>query len=189
MAGNGARNAWSIGGATFAGCMMVMLGIWQVLIGIAAIAKDGFFVVGANYLYEFNTAGWGWLHLIIGALSAIAGFFVFTGASWARGVGIGLAVVSATVQFFWLPYEPIWALVVIALDIFVIWALMTMGQAMADDERAEAREAAQWNDQGTRDWQAANRARPDVSAPQAPPVPPSGATPGMPTSGETPPRH
>ena len=57
---------------------------------------------------------------------ALAGFFLFSGAGWARAVGIVLAVLSAIANFFFLPYYPIWSLVIIALDVFVIWALATV---------------------------------------------------------------
>ena len=57
---------------------------------------------------------------------ALVGFFLFSGAGWARAVGIVLAVLSAIANFFFLPYYPIWSLVIIALDVFVIWALATV---------------------------------------------------------------
>ncbi|MEV0644993.1 hypothetical protein AB0I28_06985 [Phytomonospora sp. NPDC050363] len=140
MSGTGMNTsrAWALGGATFAGCMMIMVGIWQVLVGIAAIAKDGYFFVSGGYLYEFDTTTWGWIHLVIGALALVAGFFIFTGQIWARAVGIGLAVLSATVQFFWLPYQPLWSAILIAIDIFVIWALITMGEPTRSAESSSA---------------------------------------------------
>jgi hypothetical protein len=54
---------------------------------------------------------------------AVAGFFVFSGAAWARAIGIVLAGVSAIANFLFIPYYPFWSLLMIALDIFVIWAL------------------------------------------------------------------
>jgi hypothetical protein len=138
-----------MGGATFAGCMMIMVGVWQVLTGIAAIARDGFFVVNDGYLYQFDTTAWGWIHLVIGALALIAGFFIFTGATWARAVGIGLAVISATAQFLWLPYQPLWSLLLIAIDVFVIWALASMGSAMRAEESPppSAGRHREWSDE------------------------------------------
>jgi hypothetical protein len=56
----------------------------------------------------------------------LTGFFLFTGATWARAVGIGLAVLSGIANFFFLPYYPIWSLAIIAADIFIIWALATV---------------------------------------------------------------
>jgi hypothetical protein len=118
-----AKRAWSEGGMVFAACMLVLLGVMQFFQGLAAIIKDEFFVVAPNYVYKIDTTGWGWIHLILGAIIAITGFFLFTGAAWARGVGIAVAVISAISQFFAIPYYPIWALVVMALDVFAIWAL------------------------------------------------------------------
>jgi hypothetical protein len=121
--GGGTKQAWAQGGMIFAAAMLLMLGIWQIFMGIAAIAKGEFFVLAPNYIYEFDIGAWGWIHLILGIIMVIAGFFLFTGAAWARAVGIVLAVLSAISNFFFLPYYPLWSLVVIALDIFVIWAL------------------------------------------------------------------
>ena len=121
--GSGAKQAWAQGGMVFAAAMLLMLGIWQVFMGIAAIAKGEFFVLAPNYIYEFNIGTWGWIHLILGIIMVVAGIFLFQGAAWARAVGIVLAVLSAISNFFFLPYYPLWSIVVIALDVFVIWAL------------------------------------------------------------------
>ncbi|HET6212408.1 MAG TPA: hypothetical protein VFE14_05995, partial [Micromonosporaceae bacterium] len=114
-----------------AGTMMLIIGVYQVFMGIAAIAKDDFFVVAPNYAYKVNTTSWGWIHLILGALILAAGFFVFTGALWARAIGIAMAALSAIANFFFLPYYPLWSLLVIALDIFAIWALASVGRRNA----------------------------------------------------------
>ncbi|THV42802.1 DUF7144 family membrane protein [Glycomyces buryatensis] len=117
------RLAWATAGAIFAGCMMLTAGLFQLFQGMAAIAKDEVFVDVADYVYAIDTTGWGWIHLIIGIVVILVGVFVLMGHSWAYGVGIGLAVLSAIDQFFFLPYYPLWSLVVLALDVFVIWAL------------------------------------------------------------------
>jgi hypothetical protein len=121
----GARSAWSVGGMIFAAALLIMNGIWEILLGIAAIAKGDFFVQAPNYLYNVDVSAWGWIHLALGALMALTGFFLFSGATWARAVGIFFAVLSAIANFFFLPYYPIWSIVIIALDVFVIWALAT----------------------------------------------------------------
>jgi hypothetical protein len=107
----------------FAATLMLIVGIYQFFVGIAAIAQDGFFVVAANYAFQVDTTTWGWIHLCVGLLAVLAGMFIFTGAMWARVVGIGLLVISAVANFFFLPYYPLWSLLIIALDIFAIWAL------------------------------------------------------------------
>ena len=129
----GAKQAWAQGGLVFAAAMLLMLGIWQVFMGIAAIAKGEFFVLAPNYIYKFNVGAWGWIHLIIGIIMVLAGIFLFRGATWARAVGIVMAVLSAISNFFFLPYYPFWSIAVIALDVFVIWALASAGDITKSD--------------------------------------------------------
>ncbi len=117
---------WASGGAVFAGCVMLMIGVFQVLAGISAIAKDAIFLATNNYVYEFNTTVWGWIHLGLGALLAICGLGLLARMMWAVVAGIILALLSAIENFFFLPYYPIWSVVVIALDVFVIWSLATL---------------------------------------------------------------
>jgi len=125
MATSNASRTWAVGGLVFAATMMIMLGVWEVFVGIAAIANDQWFVVGPNYTYDIDITAWGWIHLILGAIAVVAGFFLFTGATWARAVGIGLAALVAINNFIFLPYYPLWALVMIGLSVFVIWSLAT----------------------------------------------------------------
>ena len=120
---NPTRMAWASAGVVFAGCTMLTVGLFQVFQGIAAIATDELYVDSPNYTFAIDTTGWGWIHLILGALVAIVGVFVLFSNPWAYLVGIILAVISAVNQFFFLPYYPWWAILVIALDFFVIWAL------------------------------------------------------------------
>lgn len=117
------RLAWATAGAVFGGCVMLMTGLFQAFQGIAAIAEDGVFVRSPDYIYAVDTAVWGWAHLVVGALVALVGMFVLSGRGWAYGVGIGLAVLSAVGQFFFLPFYPWWSILIIALDVFVIWSL------------------------------------------------------------------
>jgi hypothetical protein len=120
---NQAARSWATGGMVFAGIVLILSGLFQFFQGIAAVAKDDIYVAVPNYVLKLNTSSWGWIHLIIGILVALTGFAVLSGATWARAVGIGLAALSAFTNFFFLPYYPLWALVIIGLDIFVIWSL------------------------------------------------------------------
>ena len=74
-------------------------------------------------LLQFDATTWGWIQLLLGLLVLFAGFAVLAGQTWGRVVGITLAVLSALANFAFLPYYPFWAMTVIAVDIFVIWAL------------------------------------------------------------------
>ena len=104
---------------------MVTVGILQFLQGIAAVAEDQVFVVGIEYVYQFDLTSWGWIHIVIGAIVAAVGFALFTGASWARLSAIVVASISMIANFLWIPYYPWWSLLIIALDVVVIWAVST----------------------------------------------------------------
>jgi hypothetical protein len=125
-------SGWAIGFALFAGVMMVMIGTFQAIEGLAAILNDKFYFVTRNYVYNIDVTAWGWIHLLLGILVGVAGFFVFTGQLWARIVGITFAVLNAIAQFLFLPHYPVWSLLMIALDVFVIWALCVYGRREAE---------------------------------------------------------
>ena len=101
-------SGWAVGGAMFAGVMMMIVGIFEVIAGISAISKDDMFVKTSNYVFHLSVNGWGWIHLLLGILIGTAGSFLFTGAVWARTVGVIVAVISAIANFAWLPWYPIW---------------------------------------------------------------------------------
>ena len=125
------RSALAVGSIVFAGVAMVMIGALHALQGLVALFNDDFFVVGQKWIFEFDLTTWGWIHLLVGVLVLVAGFFVFNGAVWARSVGIAVAALSAVLNFMWLPYYPVWSLLIIALDVFVIWALIAHGREIA----------------------------------------------------------
>jgi hypothetical protein len=69
--------------------------------------------------------------MILGVLFILIGWFVLRAASWAIWTAIGLAVVNGVLNIVWLPSQPFWAIVLIAIDVVVIWALATTGQTTA----------------------------------------------------------
>ncbi|MGV9264117.1 DUF7144 family membrane protein [Kitasatospora sp. NPDC003701] len=113
------RSGWIV----LAAVLMIFGGTMAIFEGIAAIAKDDLFVRTNDYVFRFNLTGWGWIHLILGIVIVLAGVMVFTGAVWARAVGVVLAGLSLIANFLWLPYYPFWAITLIAVNIFIIWAL------------------------------------------------------------------
>jgi hypothetical protein len=116
-------SGWALGGIAFAGTIMILIGTFQAISGLAAIIEDDFYVVSQNYTFELDVTAWGWIHLILGVVVAVAGLSLFSGRSWARVLGISLAVLSAVANFFFIPYYPFWSILIIALDVWVIWAL------------------------------------------------------------------
>ncbi|MDV7354649.1 hypothetical protein R4282_16765 [Rhodococcus oxybenzonivorans] len=117
----GVAKGTSMGGAV----LLVTVGALEVLQGISAIAKDDVIVVGIEYTYQFDVTTWGWFHLIFGVIVAAVGAVLFTGAAWARVGAMMLCALSIFVNFLWLPYYPLWAITIIALNAVVIWAVAT----------------------------------------------------------------
>lgn len=113
----------AVAGYVFAGVVMVMVGTFQAIAGLAAIIEDEFYVLGKEYAFEVDTTTWGWIHLILGIVVACAGGALFAARTWARVVGVTFATLSAISNFFFIPYYPFWAILIIALDVWVIWAL------------------------------------------------------------------
>lgn len=109
----------------FAGVLLLVDGILSVLKGISGIATDDVYARVNNYVFEFDVTAWGWIHLILGVILLVVGWGILKGFDWARGAGVGLASLSIIANFIWLPYQPVWAIVSIAIDVFVIWALCT----------------------------------------------------------------
>jgi hypothetical protein len=118
----------AIGFITFAGVLMIMAGGFQALSGLVALFEDEFYVATRNYLLQFDATSWGWIHLLIGLLVLFAGFAVLSGKIWGRTIGVILAVLSALSNFAFIPYYPFWSLAIIALDVFIIWALTAHGR-------------------------------------------------------------
>lgn len=126
---------WAVGFAVFAACVMVLSGVFGAIMGFAAILENQVYVFRGDYVFKWDLTTWGWIHLIVGLFVAAAGLAVFTGRVWARTVGIVLAGLSAIVHFMFLPYYPVWSLLVIALDIVVIWALTVYSRQAATSLR------------------------------------------------------
>jgi hypothetical protein len=117
------NSAWAAGGAVFAGVLMLMNGVLAIFQGISALAKDDVYARLGDYVYKINLTGWGWILVVLGALAVVTGAGILRGMTWARVTGIFLASLSMLAQFLFLPYAPLWSLVMIAIDFFVIWAL------------------------------------------------------------------
>jgi hypothetical protein len=109
----------------FAGVILVTLASFQILEGLSAVLKDNVYVSGLDYAYKIDLTTWGWIHLVIGVIGVAVGLGILAGQAWANILGILFAVISALSQFMFLPFYPFWALLLIAMNILVIWALAT----------------------------------------------------------------
>jgi hypothetical protein len=114
-----------IGFTALAGTLMLLSGLWMVVVAIVALSHGHVFSTAPTYAFRYNIRGWGWTELALGVVIFAAGMCVFLGMAWARYVGAFLAVLSAIASFVFIPYQPLWSIVMIALDAFIIWALLT----------------------------------------------------------------
>lgn len=118
----------AVGLTVFTAIILMVAGFSQAMMGLIALVNDQFFVLGTEYVFAFDTTTWGWIHLLLGAVVCAAGFGLFAGAVWARTVGVAIAVVSVIVNFVWIPYQPVWSVLLIVFALYVIWALTTHGR-------------------------------------------------------------
>ena len=120
-----------VGWIAFAGTMMVLVGAFHAIEGLVALFQDSYFLVGRNDLVvHVDYTAWGWVHLIAGAVMALAGAFLFRGQMWARVVAVIAAFCSALINIAFLSAYPIWSTMMIAVDVLVIWAVMVHGREL-----------------------------------------------------------
>jgi hypothetical protein len=111
---------------TFASVLLVILGCFNLIYGIAAIAHSHVFVANAHYVFG-GLRTWGWITLILGALQLLAAAGVVAGNQLARWFAVAVLGLNAIDQMFFLPAYPLWSLVIIAVDVVALYALCAYG--------------------------------------------------------------
>ena len=122
------RSGAAVGFTYFAATMMILGGGLDLLQGLAAVIRSNYFVVTPHYAYTINATSWGWIHMILGVILVLAGAAVINGSVWARGIGVVVAAMVAVSNFLWLPYQPVWSIIIIAVCVMVMWALTVHGR-------------------------------------------------------------
>ena len=115
---------WASGFAQFGAVLLIVVGAFQAAQGLVAIVRKEFYVSTNNYLFQLDLTSWGWIHMVLGVVMVLAGCGVLARQTWAVVVGVVLCALSALANFAFIPYYPIWSLVIIAIDVVVIWALL-----------------------------------------------------------------
>jgi hypothetical protein len=119
----------AVGWISFAGFLMMIAGGFKMLQGLGwLINSNNVFPDSKDAILGLNTTAWGWFMILLGAVLLLAGLAVFTGNVLARTVGVIAAIVSAFSAFASMTFYPFWALVIIAMDIAIIWALTVHGR-------------------------------------------------------------
>ncbi len=120
-----------VGWIVFAGTMMMILGVFHMFEGLIALFRHTEIAFPASGLtVQVSYTQWGWLQLLAGVLVFFAGLGLFTGRMWARTVGVILVSISALINFAWANLFPFWSLTLLAIDFFVIYAIIAHGSEM-----------------------------------------------------------
>ncbi len=110
----------------FAGIMLLIAGVLNVIYGIAAIGNSSFFIADQKYILS-DLKTWGWVTLIIGVLQVVASFSIWAGNQFGRWFGIGAAALSSIGALLSIPAYPFWSLAIFAIDILIIYGLAAYG--------------------------------------------------------------
>lgn len=111
------------GWVAFAAAMMFLLGFLNGFYGLAAILNDEVVVVGGNGAIIADITTWGWITLILSAVLLFTAYGLVVAAEWARWVGVFLVGLNAVHQVWIFPAAPLWAFIVILLDVIIIYNL------------------------------------------------------------------
>jgi len=127
------RTGWT-GWIVFAGVVLLVTGIFSFIQGLVAlIGPDSYYVISDGSLWLFDVAGWGWWNLIIGVLLVLTALALFAGQTWARVVAVILVILNAVGQLLLIPAQPWWALIIIAIDVLILYALIVHGRELRED--------------------------------------------------------
>jgi hypothetical protein len=116
----------------FAGIMMILSGVFDIIAGLTGLLRHTWYVATSTQLLVFNYNAWGWIDLLLGLVILLAGFSVLHGSVWARVVGVILASFSAVASLASVNAYPLWSIVVITIDVLVIYALAVHGGELKD---------------------------------------------------------
>lgn len=119
----GAAARQPTGWTVFAGVVLLIVGSLDALWGLAAILNDEVVVVGGHGVILADFTTWGWVHLILGSIVAISGLGLFAGMSAARWAAIFFVSINAVTQIVWFPAAPLWAFLMVILDVTIIYQL------------------------------------------------------------------
>lgn len=121
-----------VASTSFASVLLIIIGVFHGVQGLAALLSDEGFTTARGYFLGADGTKWGWVHLALGVAAVAAGVALRSRAPWGRGAAVMVATLSMFGNFLWIPYNPIGACVLLALDFFVMWA------AFADFDRNAA---------------------------------------------------
>jgi hypothetical protein len=128
----GGRSTGWVGWIVFGGALLILVGVFNVVVGLTALFGGQVLVTGAAGALLLDVTGWGWVHLVVGVLLVLVGAGLFTNNTAARVTGVVLAGLNAIAHLAFVPVYPAWSLLIIALDVLVLWAILVHGGEVAE---------------------------------------------------------
>ena len=125
------------GWATFAAVILFLSGAFSGLYGLAAVLNDKVVAVGGRGVIVADFTTWGWIHMGLAAVMIATALGLFSGQSWARWTAVLLCILNAILQLTIITAFPIWALIVIALDVTVMYQLTENWKGTESDWRRQ----------------------------------------------------
>jgi hypothetical protein len=110
----------------FATVLLLVIGFWNLIQGISAIARSHVYVANAHYVFG-DLRSWGWVTLIFAILLLVAGIGVLIGNQMARWFAVAMLGLNAIEQMFFIPAYPFWSLTIIAMDVVALYGLCAYG--------------------------------------------------------------
>lgn len=111
------------GWAFFAGILLFIVGVFNIIWGLTALFNDEALTVGEKGLIVWDFTAWGWIHLILGIVLILTALGLFAARGWARWLAIFFVMVNAFGQIAWMSTYPLWSILIITLDIVIIYQL------------------------------------------------------------------
>lgn len=109
--------------ASFAGVLLIVTALLDILQGMSAIANDDLYSSGSDYLYKFDMDVWGWIHVVLGVIALAIAIGILKRTGWGQVGGMIVAGLGILTNFAALPHYPLWSMIVIAFYALVIWSL------------------------------------------------------------------
>jgi hypothetical protein len=128
---NGQSSGW-VGWIAFAATMLYLAGFFHLIAGFVALFKDTVYVVGQNNLWALDYTQWGWIHVLIGAVSLLAAGSLMSGKAFGRTVAVIIAMLSSIANMLFIPVYPIWSIMIIIVNICVIYGVVVHGGDLKD---------------------------------------------------------
>jgi hypothetical protein len=113
------------GWTAFAGTMMLIAGLWNIVFGFFEILNDYYFT--GDTVAAGSHSLWGWLYIGAGVCALLLATLVFMHNPTGVVLAALLVALNAFTHVLGFGSEPAWSIVALVIDGMVLYALLTYG--------------------------------------------------------------